>query len=391
MKESKRLALDILHIYAGTRGSMGLYLHEIYSAVHPVLSQDCVTSWDFPFDYGKKWFYRYSDISKSIYLNRFKVLRRAIRAVELFLTLFLTLVLIFRRKPNSINYGLTSDTYIELLFLWLVNGLTNTTVIITAHDVLPFGAKNADHLKRKTAKKKLFFDLADYLIVHNSSSLSDLKRYFKQEYKTIYIPFPIMDLNQLNYQEITTEFVFKTRDIFTVSMVGNFRKEKGLEVLIKAWEIFSKKFAHVKLVVAGYVHDNEIRQVLHNKENLEFCDRFLTDDEYRSLICDSDLVVLPYRRGTNSGIPSSVLTQNTLLLTSDISAFRTNGLVNKDFMFKEGNHEDLARKLEWIYKMTNTERAHYLAENKKVLDIYRSDFRVIVKENILKMHKQIDV
>ena len=381
MEQNKGHGIDLIHIYAGTRGAMGLYLHEIYLAFQEDLRQECVVSWDFPFDYGHKWFYRWTDISKFRFLIKYNFLRRLLRAIELLVTLCRSFLLIYRNKPVALNYGLTSDTFLELGFVLAVKYFTNTRIIITAHDVLPFGERNSRHMKWKIVKKKMFFDTSDNLILHNSNSIKDLYRFFGQEYSIISFPFPIMDLNLLPLPLAET-FSRKKQGIFRISMVGNFRKEKGLDILIGAWDSFRAKYQNAELVIAGYVPDAGTKKLLNERDDLLWHDNFLSDSDYRELIKTSDVVVLPYRRGSNSGIPSSVLTQNTLLVTSDIDMFKSSPLLDEGFLFKEGHSYQLYLKLEWIYKMTNSQRTVLINENRDKVYQYRKDFYLLAKKEV---------
>ena len=93
--------IDILHIYAGTSGAAGLYLDEIHLALNEKYKQEVVVSYNYPFNYGKKWFYRFSDIS-SIGLKALKI--RKIRYIVIAgLSFFETLICSMNGNSTSVS------------------------------------------------------------------------------------------------------------------------------------------------------------------------------------------------------------------------------------------------------------------------------------------------
>jgi hypothetical protein len=95
---------------------------------------------------------------------------------------------------------------------------------------------------------------------------------------------------------------------------------------------------------------------------------------YCDIIENCDLIVLPYTKGTNSGIPSSVLSLKTLLISSDIEMFRNNKLINENYLFPNQNSEVLASKLKWISDLTGEERDLLISRNSLLLEKYKADF-----------------
>lgn len=368
--------IDLLHVYAGTRGASGLYLDEIYQALKNNYKQEVIVSAFYSFSYGKKWFYRYSDIS-SIGLNilNVNIVRKTLRFFELIITLLRILIYVKVNKVKYVNYGLTSDLTIELLFMRILKLISNSKLIITCHDIIPFGSDDPNILSKKIEKKNKFFLLADYLLIHNENSKIELKKYYNIEGDKIFmIYFPLMDLNNLNLEQTKTNLV-KDKKPFTVGMFGNLRQEKGVDILLKAWNKMFDHSKNIQLIIAGYVPPN-LKYGFESVENksVVICDRFINDSEFKSLIESCDVVVLPYKRGTNSGIPTQIISTGTLVLTSDIPMFKNNSIILKDFLFRSEDYNDLSSKLLWVSSLEKDVLERYKKENSKSLINYNKLF-----------------
>jgi len=73
--------------------------------------------------------------------------------------------------------------------------------------------------------------------------------------------------------------------------------------------------------------------------------RYLSDEEYLGLIRESDCVVLPYVRGTNSAVLSTVLATRKNMIVSDIPMFRSNPLIPPESFFACNDVESLVERL----------------------------------------------
>ena len=301
-------------------------------------------------------------------------MRLIIRYFELIYALIYALIYIIFHKPKIINYSLTTQINLEYLFLKLIKIISKSKIWITAHDVVPFQTNYTD-FDKSIKKRKMFLTIGHRIIVHNSNSISDLVSvYGIDKLKILEYPFPIMDLKKTpNYQPptILNDFFLTKKEYFL--FVGHVRIEKGINLLLEAWQkiIQNDDFKNKKLVIAGNIPKGF--NFNFNKENVITINRFLNDCEYRFLIENAQCVILPYTRGTNSGIPSSVITLKTKLVTSNIEMFKTNALVDEKFLFENNNIDDLIK----VIKLCSNEnynfdsiRSYELNFTNKILKVF---------------------
>lgn len=334
----KNYRCDLVHLYFGTKGSAGLYLHEIYSTlVFMNIEQKIIVSNYFPFNYGYKIFFPLSDY----FTNLFFFIRLPLRAIELFLGYIASLLILFKLRPRYLNYSLISLTRFDYCFLLLVKKLTNINIIITCHDVVPFGESESIVNSRVIILKKML-DLSDFFVVHNDYSKSILmNHYLISESKIFGHIFPLMDLEILfpysKYTDRHYDFVF----------IGFLRSNKGLNLLLKAWEIFITKNPTASLYIGGKLpNDTNLDLNLFNQPGITFNPMYLDDKEIFQILSSANCVVLPYLSGTNSGILSLAIASGCNVIYSDIECFTSLKFLDNNGIFKVNSIEKLIEKLQ---------------------------------------------
>lgn len=357
---------NIIHIYSGTQGSGGLYLDEIYTHLERSgLTQLAAVSYYFQFDYGRKLFFKYSDLAS----GQKKIKGRLyIRAFETVLGLLRTYFLILVHRPKVVNYSLGRATIIDVSFIRLLSATIKSNIIITCHDVMPtVGDENEK--KRQLQYKKSIFKNSTYLLIHNTSSGADLQQHFNVEPgKILFHPFPIMDLKKLPINKPTTG-INKRYDF---AFIGHLNKYKGINILIEAWRLMHTRHPEAKLLIAGNLPDglksdldlNECAQM-----NIDLKLQYQTDKDYFININSSKNILLPYVNGTNSGVIYNLVTMGCGVICSDLPMFRDNPFVSSENMFLTGSAESLFNKMNNYY----INQDQYSFPNLSV-DTYRENF-----------------
>jgi glycosyltransferase involved in cell wall biosynthesis len=351
--------LDILHIYYGSQGSGGLYLDEIYQTLNDEnYRQDVIVSYYYPFNYGNKFFFKYSDLSSGFFKNKLRII---IRLIEYLYGLFRSIVYIFYYKPKVINYSLNRAYIFDLWFVKIINLFTKSKVIITCHDVLPFSSLEKN-IESQIKLRKLIFQKANYLLVHNQNSVHELIKYYEIDSKSIFHhPFPIMDLNKINEnQNFNKKYDF--------AFVGHLRKEKGLDFLLEAWLTFHKHNPSAKLLIAGN-QSKKIENLDHFKQkNVTFILKYLSDADLYRYMNESCTIILPYYEGTNSGIVFNLATLNVNIIYSNLPMFIENELLQREGEFEKENTTSLLNRMKYYYNNSTS-------ENKSSLVAYKLEFK----------------
>lgn len=110
----------------------------------------------------------------------------------------------------------------------------------------------------------------------------------------------------INPSEFRNELGFNSNNLVLL-FFGYIRKYKGLDILIKAFPTIKKSSPDAKLLIVGEFYDNpteyeELINSLGIKEDVKMINQFVPNEEVEKYYNSSDLVMLPYRSATQSGI-----------------------------------------------------------------------------------------
>ena len=129
----------------------------------------------------------------------------------------------------------------------------------------------------------------------------------KTVYKSELPIYNCYDTNKaLNGNSIREKFGFKESDRVLL-FFGYIRHYKGLDILIEALSILRKTDPSYKLLVAGESYEDEkiyLNRIyeLKLKDAVVMENKFISNEDVGEYFYASDLVVLPYRTATQSGI-----------------------------------------------------------------------------------------
>ena len=83
---------------------------------------------------------------------------------------------------------------------------------------------------------------------------------------------------------------------------GFVRHYKGVDVLADAMDLLGGKKVHLSIVGEWWLNDPDLRQRLKQMPNVELVDRYVTEEEASAYLSRADVVVIPYRRASGSGV-----------------------------------------------------------------------------------------
>lgn len=222
-----------------------------------------------------------------------------------------------------------------------------TKVVYTAHNVLP-------HINGES-KRKQYYNLykeVDSIVVHGKAIKEELLNEFDIENDKVYIqPYGYSQLEPFEKSE-KSKFVEKIREMKkyydkVILCVGLINRYKGTDRILKIWNENLYKSNYL-LVIAGKIneHFEELDYQLSNMaSNIAVEDRHLSDYEFSELCSLADLIVLPYRNASMSGVVYAAARSKTAIMTTNSGTIPDYLEDSVDSIIVSNNEEDLKRTL----------------------------------------------
>lgn len=217
-----------------------------------------------------------------------------------------------KTKPDIVHFQWLKLPLIDYWFLAYIKKYSR--IIYTSHDALT----HHDERKYKASFIKIL-KIVDQVIVHTPTSKLDLAAFIDGD-KIETIKHGLLNLEKYFKPEISGQQLKKELDIgneMVFSALGTMDYYKGTDLLIEAWQSSAilRESKKVKLIIAGKNKMGLQREAIR-AENVIFIDRFIPDEEFTALIKLSDLILLPYRRISQSGLLLSAIAEEKKVLVS---------------------------------------------------------------------------
>lgn len=131
---------------------------------------------------------------------------------------------------------------------------------------------------------------------------------------------------------------------------GIIRANKGLDLMIAAFEVLAKKRSDFSITIAGDCRNwSMYDQMIKRKENYQLIIRKIANEEIPNLFTTANYLMLPYIDVTQSGVLLTSYNYNLPAIASDLEGFREyieNGY--NGFLFESQNVGALAKKIEYV-------------------------------------------
>jgi len=184
--------------------------------------------------------------------------------------------------------------------IFFLKRLCKCRIIFLCHNVLPHEASPLD----RTLIRMGFAQVNDFLVQSDEDRRNLLA--MKADANVAVNPHPIYDV--FGRGEYTRDSARKELELEGQVMLffGLIRPYKGLSILLDAFARYVGK-APATLLVVGEFYENpqpyyDQLQSLGIAEHVRFVDRYVPDEEVEKYFAAADVVVLPYRSATQSGI-----------------------------------------------------------------------------------------
>ena len=171
---------------------------------------------------------------------------------------------------------------------------------------------------------KRLINKVDGFLVQSSTVENELKSLLKnpiyiKKFHPIYDDYPEgMDMSKARE-------ILNINESKVVLFFGLVRKYKGLDMLIQSMNHVFEKDRDIRLLIAGecYGDKDEYLNLINNskfKNNIIWVERFIPDSEIPIFFSASNVVVLPYRTASQSGVIPLAYNYNKPVITSNLES-----------------------------------------------------------------------
>lgn len=263
---------------------------------------------------------------------------------------------------------------IDIIFVrWLKR--RGIKVVFTAHNLLP-------HDSGDTQRKRYgnYYNIVNKICVHTETTKQELIEQFKIDPDKIeIIPHGII------YSDVSDEIIHAgaktlkkkyniTSDTLVISSLGIQSYYKGIDILINLWnkEKELNSNSKVKLMIVGK-NSNLDYSPLQGIENVIVVDERIPNEDFQAYLEISDVILLPYRKISQSGMLFSAIARNKPVVISNVGGLPEPLKIGEvGWNIGTANENSLREKLLYIVK--NPDECKELQQNikefQKVKDFY---------------------
>lgn len=238
-----------------------------------------------------------------------------------YLSTILRIALYISRHPE------VKVVHIQWLRLWRVDIMfvrwlrsRGIKVVFTAHNLLPHDSGDTQR-----DKYSVYYKAVDCICVHTVATKSELITQFEVEPDKIeIIPHGIIstdipeDVIRSRAGELRTLYGINPGDL-VISSLGIQSFYKGIDNLIKVWSQ-DEKFnsdSRIKLMIVGK-NSGVDYSPLKGLGNVIVVDERVSNEDFHAYLEISDVVLLPYRRISQSGVLFSAIARNKPVVVSNV-------------------------------------------------------------------------
>jgi len=244
-------------------------------------------------------------------------------------------------KPDIVHI---THFHIWCIFVYLLRPIFKYKIFYGVHDN-PFEPKEEPAFLMNFFEK-IFVKKADLILTYSNFMKESIKKYVPN--KTIEVlPLGI-------HSDLCPKFEKKldpNKESLDVLFFGRLESYKGIDTLVRAYEILKKENLKIKLAIAGR---GKIDKDLENKINeldIIFKNYWVSNEELCRLIENCDVLVAPYKNATQSGMVSVALAYGVPIIVTNVGSFSeyikdgVNG-----FLVDVDDYSTLAGKIKVLYQ-----------------------------------------
>ena len=244
---------------------------------------------------------------------------------------------------------------------------SDATIMAICDNIIPHEKRLLD-----TRLTKRFFGFIDSFIVLSKKVENELLS-FIPEAKYKYSPHPIYSIfnNTLSKEQAKAELKLATKKVLL--FFGLIREYKGLDILINAMEKIKTELEDYTLLIVGECYENENKYTELIKkagitDNVKCHYSFIPDNEVGKYFSAADVVVLPYKTASQSGIVQIAYHFDTPVIVSNVGGLPEIVDEGKTGYCVEPNSNAFAKAIKAFYENDN------ISEMNSNISQYKSQF-----------------
>ena len=244
---------------------------------------------------------------------------------------------------------------------------SDATIMVICDNIIPHEERLLD-----TRLTKIFFGFIDSFIVLSKKVENELLS-FIPEAKYKYSPHPIYSIfnNTLSKEQAKAELKLATKKVLL--FFGLIREYKGLDILINAMEKIKTELEDYTLLIVGECYENENKYTELIKkagitDNVKCHYSFIPDNEVGKYFSAADVVVLPYKTASQSGIVQIAYHFDTPVIVSNVGGLPEIVDEGKTGYCVEPNSNAFAKAIKAFYENDN------ISEMNSNISEYKSQF-----------------
>ena len=242
------------------------------------------------------------------------------KALSYFVSMFRILLDVMKERPDVVHVQWLRLWQIDYAFERLLNRM-GIQLVFTAHNVLPHNDPKPQD-KKRYAK---YYQMADSIIVHSERTKREMVSDIGVEagkIKVIHHGILENGVNQVDVLErcevLSQTLGIKQGDI-VFSCLGLQNTYKGIDLVVKVWNetIELKENPQLHLLFVGRNKDIDFSP-LEGCGNAFVLDEMISDVDFDAYLQLSSVVLLPYKKASQSGVLFTALSRGIPVLVSDV-------------------------------------------------------------------------
>jgi glycosyltransferase involved in cell wall biosynthesis len=339
------------------------------------------------------WYYEYDKLSNFKVIKKFfkysenmkiSILRKVIRGCEYCFTMLNLLNKYSKESPDIIHiqwllFYQFDYFWLRLLIYFLRR--KNTKIILTAHNILP----HINGYKYKNILEKIYSQF-DGIIVHSKTLKTQMVEIFSAKAKNWPICVTSIGVEDKLLVKVDQNILNTYRDKIKSSkdkeykflFAGIIHKNKGLDILVKAWGNHINEFPNDKLYIVGnpsYNMNDELKYIRKYSTSINTSFGHKSDEELLAYFLECDFVVLPYKEASQSGVLMTALSLGKPVIATNVGGLpEVVETVKGGYVVDSNNPISLCKAIDKASEISNRELTEWNNDiRKKTLTNYSWD------------------